>query len=76
MGEEEIADFLSHLASERHVSASTQNQAFSALLFLYQQVLERKLEFIAGVERVTQGSALARGFNERGSAGRAEANER
>ena len=47
--EEEIADFLSHLASQRHVSASTQNQAFSA---------------------------LARGFNERGSAGRAEANER
>ena len=58
MGEEEIADFLSHLASERHVSASTQNQAFSALLFLYQQVLERKLEFIAGVERVTKAARL------------------
>src|SRR5438309_352728 len=53
MGEEQIADFLSHLASERNVAASTQNQAFSALLFLYQQVLERKLEFIAGVERVS-----------------------
>jgi len=58
MGEEEIADFLSHLASERHVSASTQNQAFSALLFLYQQVLERKLEFIAGVERVTRPARM------------------
>ena len=57
MGEEKIADFLSHLANERHVSASTQNQAFSALLFLYQQVLERKLEFIAGVERVTRPRA-------------------
>src|SRR5881392_628106 len=54
MGEMEIAEFLSHLANVRQVSASTQNQAFSALLFLYQQILERKLEFIAGVERVTR----------------------
>ena len=52
MGEEEIAAFLSHLAVDRHVSASTQNQAFNALLFLYQHVLDRKLEFIDGVERV------------------------
>src|SRR5215470_13828430 len=52
MGEEEIAAFLSHLAINRHVAASTQNQAFSALLFLYQQVLDRKLEYIVGVERV------------------------
>ena len=43
MGEEEIAAFLSDLAINGHVSASTQNQAFSALLFLYQQVLDRKL---------------------------------
>src|SRR5438067_11838723 len=52
MGEEQIAAFLSHLAVDRHVSASTQNQAFNALLFLYQRVLDRKLEFIDGVERV------------------------
>ena len=52
MGEEEIAAFLSHLAIEGRVAASTQNQALSALLFLYQHVLERKLEFIDGVERV------------------------
>jgi integron integrase len=52
MSEEEIAAFLSHLAVDRHVSASTQNQAFNALLFLYQHVLDRKLEFIDGVERV------------------------
>ena len=52
MSEEEISAFLSHLAINRNVSASTQNQAFSALLFLYQQVLDRKLEFITGVERV------------------------
>ena len=42
MGEAEIAAFLSSLASESHVSASTQNQAFNALLFLYQEVLHRK----------------------------------
>src|SRR5437763_9739653 len=58
MGEAEIAQFLSHLANVRQVSASTQNQAFSALLFLYQQILERKLEFIAGVERVTKPARL------------------
>src|SRR5262245_54619807 len=52
MGEEEIAAFLSHLAIEGQVAASTQNQAFSALLFLYQQVLDRKLKYLAGVERV------------------------
>jgi integrase len=46
MGEKEIAAFLSHLAVNRRVSASTQNQALCALLFLYQQVLEQKLEFI------------------------------
>jgi site-specific recombinase XerD len=46
MGEEEIARFLTHLAVEKHVAASTQNQALSALLFLYQQVFERKLDFI------------------------------
>jgi integron integrase len=41
MGEAEIADFLSNLAVEGRVSAPTQNQAVSALIFLYQQVLRR-----------------------------------
>jgi integron integrase len=58
MGEEEIAAFLSHLAIDGRVAASTQNQAFSALLFLYQQVLDRKLEYIAGVERVSRPPKL------------------
>lgn len=40
MGRKEIEAFLSSLAVERHVAASTQNQAFSALLFLYEKVLE------------------------------------
>jgi integron integrase len=51
MGETEIASFLSHLAVNRNVAASTQNQALSALLFLYQQVLERNLDFIDDVKR-------------------------
>lgn len=39
MGAAEVTDFLSHLAVVEHVGASTQNQAFSALLFLYREVL-------------------------------------
>ena len=58
MGEPEIAAFLSHLAVEGRVAASTQNQALSALLFLYQQVLDRKLDFIPGVERVRRPPKL------------------
>lgn len=58
MGEEEIAAFLTHLAVNRDVAASTQNQALSALLFLFQQVLDRKLDSIAGVERVRRPPKL------------------
>jgi hypothetical protein len=43
MGVPEIEAFLSHLAVTEQVSASTQNQALSALLFLYQQVLKQEL---------------------------------
>jgi integron integrase len=39
MGAHEIEQFLTHLAVQRHVSASTQNQALGALLFLYRDVL-------------------------------------
>ena len=39
LGQDEVTRFLSSLAVERHVSASTQNQALSALLFLYRRVL-------------------------------------
>jgi integron integrase len=46
MGEVEIGTYLSRLASESKVSASTQNQALSALLFLYQEVLGRKVEWL------------------------------
>ncbi len=46
MGKPEIEQFLSHLTVQGHVSASTQNQAFSALLFLYRKVLGIQLEHI------------------------------
>jgi integron integrase len=44
MAEAEVAAFLTHLAVERKVAASTQIQALSALLFLYRDVLGRRLE--------------------------------
>jgi len=39
MGASEIEAFLTHLAVDRNIAASTQNQALSALLFLYREVL-------------------------------------
>jgi integron integrase len=51
MGEAEIAQFLSALAQERHVSASTQNQALNALLFLYHEILGKEIGYIGGVVR-------------------------
>lgn len=46
MGSGELRDFLSHLAVDRNVSASTQNQAKSALLFLYREVLKIELPWL------------------------------
>lgn len=43
MGKSEVEAFLSHLAVEGNVSASTQNQALFALLFLYKEVLQTDL---------------------------------
>ena len=51
LGSEEVAAFLASLATQRRVSASTQNQAFSAILFLYRHVLERELKGLETVPR-------------------------
>ncbi len=51
MGAPEVEQFLTHLAVEGRVSASTQNQALSAILFLYRQVLEVDLPWLNGVVR-------------------------
>src|SRR5687768_2066626 len=49
MGEAEIAAFLTHLATVRKVSVSTQNQALHSLLFLYRHVLGRPLGFVLDI---------------------------
>ncbi|MCW8910863.1 MAG: phage integrase N-terminal SAM-like domain-containing protein [Gammaproteobacteria bacterium] len=54
-----VESFLSHLAVDRHVSASTQNQALNALVFLYKQVLNIKLEEF-GINRVRSDFILFR----------------
>jgi integron integrase len=54
MAEEEITQFLTHLATHGRVAASTQNQALSALLFLYQRFFERKLGRLDGALRATR----------------------
>jgi integron integrase len=51
LGSAEVGSFLTDLATRRRVSASTQNQAFSALLFLYRKVLERELAGLQTVPR-------------------------
>src|SRR5687767_4591096 len=51
MGGREVARFLSDLATRGEVSPSTQNQAFSALLFLYQDFLQRPLDDLGPVTR-------------------------
>jgi integron integrase len=45
LGGAEVAAFLTHLATEGHVAASTQNQALAALLFLYRDVLHQELAY-------------------------------
>lgn len=54
MGAEEVTAFLNHLARERSVAASTQNQALAALLFLYKEVLAAPLPWLDGLERAKQ----------------------
>ena len=58
MGAAEVEAFLSHLAVERHVSASTQNQAKAALLYLYKQVLEIDLPWLNEVVQAKRPKRL------------------
>jgi integron integrase len=58
MGEAEINAFLSSLARDARVAASTQNQALSALLFLYRSVLERPLPNIETLVRARRPTRL------------------
>jgi len=58
MGAPEVEAFLSDLAVRRDVSASTQNQALAALLFLYKQVLKQELPWLGEVVRAKKPARL------------------
>lgn len=58
MGAEEVGAFLTHLATVGRVSASTQNQAVSALLFLYREILGVELPWLDNVIRAKKPQRL------------------
>ena len=58
MGAREVTEFLPHLATEREVAASTQNQALSALLFLYRDVLGMELPWMDEIVRAKRTRRL------------------
>ena len=58
LAEADLNRFLTYLAVEEHVAASTQNQALSAVLFLYQHVLQQPLNRIDGVVRANRPKRL------------------
>jgi len=59
MGASEIEAFLTHLATDRKVSASTHNQALIAVLFLYREVLAIELPWLNGINRPIQKTAYS-----------------
>lgn len=58
LGGDRVQAFLSYLATERDVSASTQRQALAALLFLYKQVLSMQLPWLDDIVRAKQPARL------------------
>jgi integron integrase len=58
MGAPEVTAFLNHLAQDRDVAAATQNQALSALLFLYREVLGAPLPWLDALERAKRPARL------------------
>ena len=58
MGEAEIGRFLSSLATDSHVSASTQNQALNAILFLYREIVKKDIGYVDGVVRAKRPHRL------------------
>jgi hypothetical protein len=71
IGSADVEAFLSHLAVDGHVSASTQNQALQALLFLYRHVLEIGLHWLENVTRARRSKRLSstelRGYSRAGT---------
>ena len=58
MGAAEIQAFITHLATERTVSASTQNQALSAVMFLYRHVLQKEIDLPPELIRAQKSKTL------------------
>ena len=58
LGEAAVTAFLNHLATERNVAAATQNQALSALLFLYKEALGVELDWLDGLVRAKRPQRL------------------
>jgi integron integrase len=58
VGGKEVEAFLTHLAVEGHVAAATQNQALSALLFLYRNVFRKELDYPIAAVRAKQSQHL------------------
>ena len=58
MDSAEVGTFLSHLAEDRKVSASTQNQALNAIVFLYKNVLNQDIGLLEGVVRAKRSMRL------------------
>lgn len=58
MGAAEVRAFLTMLASDRHVSSSTHNQALSAILFLYRDVLEMDMPWIEDLQRPSRAKRI------------------
>ena len=58
LGEPEISQYLTYLAVRKHVSASTQNQALAALLFLYREVLGREVAWLDDLVRAKRPKRL------------------
>ncbi|NOY63775.1 MAG: integron integrase [Gammaproteobacteria bacterium] len=58
MREQEVGEFLTYLAVQRNVAASTQNQALNAIAFLYKHVLRKPLSAIDGVVRTRKPARL------------------
>ncbi len=58
LSQQDVKDFLTHLAVEKNVAASTQNQAFNALLFLFKQVLKTEFGEITDVPRAKRRASV------------------
>ena len=58
LGAPEVTAFLNYLAREREVAAATQNQALSALIFLYKEVLAQSLPWLGDLERAKRPARL------------------